>query len=177
MKCVEMSAINIRKVSLATVLIALGVVISPFTTFPVPPSLANPTQHLINSVSGVLLGPFWAGFIAFCIGIIRMSFGIGTILSLPGGIPGGMVVGLFYWLLKKYARRYANLAALTDPIGTLLIGLPLAVYIVAPWANKPASFTVLSIGWFFSCVPGTILGFIIIMALKTAGFTRETFSK
>jgi len=177
MKCVEMSAINIKKVSLATMLIALGVVISPFTWFVVPPSKANPTQHLINAVSGVLLGPFWAGFIAFCIGIIRMITGAGTILSMPGGIPGGVVVGLLYWLLRKYARRYANLAALTDPIGTLLIGVPLAVYIVAPWANLSASLTVLSIGWFFSCVPGTILGFIVVMALQAAGFTRETFSR
>ncbi|MDH5201504.1 MAG: energy coupling factor transporter S component ThiW, partial [Candidatus Bathyarchaeota archaeon] len=66
-----MSSANIRQVSLAAVLTALGVAISPFLWFPILASKAYPGQHMINAVGGVLLGPLWASFIAICVGLIR----------------------------------------------------------------------------------------------------------
>ena len=172
-----MDAINIRRVSLATVLIALGVVISPFLWFPILASKAFPGQHIVNAVAGVLLGPFWAAFIAICIGLIRMSLGIGTIFSMPGGIPGALVVGLFHWLLRRSGVRQLELAALTEPIGTILIGGTLAVYLVAPLLGRNMLLIPVWIGWSISCVPGAVVGFIILEALRAAGFTRETFSR
>lgn len=170
-----MRTVNIKEVSLTTVLIALGVVIAPFLWFYVFGSKAFPGQHMVNAVAGVLLGPLWAAFIAFCIGIIRMSLGIGTIFSMPGGIPGAMVVGFFAWLLRRTVGRHPELAALTEPIGTIFIGATLSVYFVAPQMGMEWALIPTWIGWSFSCIPGAIAGFVILEALKLAGFTSETF--
>lgn len=168
---------NTRSISLAAILITLGVVVSPFTWFPVPPTRANPTQHMINALSGVLLGPLWAAFIALCIGIIRMSLGTGTIFSLPGGLPGGIVVGLSYMFLKRFMGRHPELAAITEPIGTVLIGVPLSVYLVGPLVGTTLVIEIVAIGWVFSCIPGSILGFTILKVLRAAGVTTESFNK
>jgi energy coupling factor transporter S component ThiW len=162
---------------LVTVLIALGVVISPFLWFPILASKAYPGQHIVNAVAGVLLGPLWAAFIAICIGLIRMSLGIGTIFSMPGGIPGALVVGLSHWLLRRSGVRQLELAALTEPIGTIFIGGTLAVYLVTPLVGGEMLLIPVWIGWSISCIPGAVVGFIILEALKATGFTRETFSR
>ena len=170
-----MNTLNIRQVSLATVLIALGVAVSPFLWFPILASKAFPGQHIVNAVAGVLLGPFWAAFIALCIGLIRMSLGIGTIFSMPGGIPGALVVGLFHLLLRRSGVRRLELAALTEPLGTVLVGGTLAVYLVAPLVGRDMLLIPVWIGWSLSSVPGAVLGFIILEALRAAGYTRKTF--
>jgi len=170
-----MGAVGIKQVSLAAMLITLGVVIAPYLWFFVGTSKANPSQHMINALAGVLLGPLWAAFIAFCIGLIRMNFGVGTIFSMPGGIPGGLMVGLFYWFLRKTGRKHPELAALTEPIGTIFIGVPLAVYLIGPLFGKELTLIIALIGWSFSCIPGCIFGFVILEALRAAGFTREIF--
>ena len=177
MKCVKVSTVNIKKVSLATVLIALGVVLAPYLWFPILDTKAYPGQHLVNAIGGVLLGPFWAAFIALCVGIIRMSLGIGTIFAIPGGMPGGVVVGCFYWLLRKYAGRYAEVAAFTEPIGTIFIGGTIAVYIFAPLAGRTMLLIPIWVGWALSCIPGATFGFITLIALRIAGIRKEIFSK
>lgn len=171
-----MSVVNTRQVSLAVLLIAFGVVISPYIWFPILTSKAFPGQHIVNAVAGVLLGPFWAAFIAICIGLIRMSLGVGTIFSMPGGIPGALVVGLFYWILKQSGVKRPELASLAEPLGTIFIGGTLAVYIVAPLVGRNMILIPVWIGWSFSCIPGAVVGLIILEALRAAGLTRDVFS-
>jgi energy coupling factor transporter S component ThiW len=48
-----------RKLVTAGVLSALGVVISPLLSFPILAFKVYPGQHMINAISGVLLGPWW----------------------------------------------------------------------------------------------------------------------
>ena len=163
---------NIRQVSLAAVLIALGVVISPFLWFPILASKAYPGQHMINALAGVLLGPLWASFVAFCIGLIRMSLGIGTIFSMPGGIPGALVVGFFQWWLRRSRIASVELAAFSEPIGTIFIGGTLAVYLVAPMVGRNMVLIPVWIGWSLSCIPGAIMGFVILKSLKAVGVTK-----
>ena len=172
-----MSRLNNQKISLATVLIAMGVVHAPFLWFYVFGSKAFPGQHMVNAIAGVLLGPFWAAFIAFCIGVVRMALCIGTIFSLPGGIPGGVVVGLFAWILNRTIGKHQEIAALTEPIGTIFIGATIAVYFVAPQQGLKWSLIPIWIGWSFSTIPGAIAGFLILETLKLTGFTREIFNK
>ncbi len=161
--------VTTKKVSLAAVLIALGVVVSPLIWFPILDSKAFPGQHIINALAGVLLGPVWAAFMAFCIGVIRMSMGVGTIFSMPGGIPGGVVVGLFYWFLKRNGFKQPDLAALTEPIGTVLIGGTLAVYLVAPYVGREMILIPVWIGWSLSSIPGSALGLVVLKALRMVG--------
>ncbi|KYH39419.1 MAG: thiW protein [Candidatus Bathyarchaeota archaeon B23] len=166
---------NLKQIALAIVLIALGVSIAPFLWFPVLASKAFPGQHMINAIAGVLLGPSWAAVIALCIGLIRMSLGIGTIFSIPGGIPGGVVVGLFHYLLRRLGVRYGELAALTEPIGTVFIGGTLAVYLFAPLIEREMLLIPVWLLWSLSCIPGAVIGLLILEALRVAGFTRESF--
>jgi len=166
---------NIKQIALATFLIALGVVIAPFLWFPVLASKAFPGQHMINAIAGVLLGPLWAAVIALCIGLVRMSLGIGTIFSIPGGIPGGVIVGLSYWVLKRLGVKHRELAALTEPIGTIPIGGTLAVYIFAPLIGREMILIPVWMLWSLSCLPGAVIGLLILEALRVAGFTRQSF--
>lgn len=181
-------SVYVKKLALLAVFSALGVAIAPLSKFEFLGTKANPTQHTINSVLGVLLGPFWTAIAAIFIGTIRNMLGIGTLYAFPGGIPGGMVVGFVYWLLKhfKVSEKKRLISAFAEPIGTLLIGAPLALFLVASWigpqslANLPAekgallAFLTFGAGWALSCVPGSIVGFIILAILSRAGMNRET---
>lgn len=188
----KMEPVHIKKLVLVIIFSALGVALSPFSVFPVLGTMANPTQHMINAILGVLVGPFWSAIAAIFIGIMRNMLGTGTVYAFPGGIPGGIVVGAAYWLLKRLKRNEKTrlISALTEPIGTLLIGVPLALFLVAPLtstqnysiklldltANEGSmlSFLILGFWWALSCVPGSIIGFIILMILKRIGISRET---
>jgi len=181
-------AANIKKLALVIVFSALGVAISPFTWFVVFGTKANPTQHMINAILGVLVGPFWATIAAIFIGAIRNMLGMGTVYAFPGGVPGAVVVGTAYLALQKLrtSEKTRLTSALTEPIGTLLIGVPLALFLVAPWigtenildltANQGAflAFIIFGAGWALSCVPGSIIGFIILAILRRVGISRET---
>jgi energy coupling factor transporter S component ThiW len=185
---VNKATVHIKKLALLIVFSALGVAVSPYTWFVVFGTKANPTQHMINAILGVLVGPFWAALAAIFIGIIRNMLGIGTIYAFPGGIPGGIVVGLVYWLLKrlKISEKKRPISALTESIGTLLIGAPLALFLVAPWMGTKSlldlmasegpllAFLTFGAGWALSCIPGSIIGFIILIILQRIGISRES---
>jgi len=182
------SSVYIKKLALIIVFSALGVVLAPFSWFEFLGSKAYPTQHMVNAILGVLAGPMWAVAAAIIIGGIRNLLGIGTFYAFPGGIPGGIVVGTAYWLLKRFkVSGKARLAsALTEPIGTVLIGVPLALFLIAPWIGTQKlldltskegallAFLIFGTGWALSCIPGSILGFIILLMLDRIGINRET---
>ncbi len=167
---------SLRKVAIASLLAAVGVVIAPFVWFPFLATKAYPGQHMINAITGVLLGPLWAALVAVIVGVIRMSLGIGTIYSIPGGVPGALIVGIFAYLLEKVQLK-RELAAFTEPIGTIFVGATIAVYIFAPWLGHERMIgALLPIygAWALSCVPGAILGFLVLEGLRHAGITRES---
>lgn len=179
---------HVKKLALVSVFSALGVAIAPFAYFEFLSTKANPTQHMVNALLGVLVGPFWAAVAAIVIGIIRNALGIGTIYAFPGGIPGGMVVGGVYWLLKRFkiSQRTRLASAFMEPIGTVLIGATLALYLVAPWIGTKSlldlmtkegpliAFLIFGAGWIVSSVSGSILGFLILLLLHQVGISRET---
>lgn len=169
--------VHVRKLAVLIVFTALAIAISPFTVFVVLGSKANPMQHMINAILGVLLGPFWAILAAVFIGAIRNMLGIGTLFAFPGGIPGGLFVGLTYWILKRFKRSKKTrlISALTEPIGTLLIGVPISILLLGPWIGNPiANVSLFIAGWALSCIPGCIIGFTILLILDRVGISRET---
>ncbi len=169
----------VKEISLASCLTALGVVIAPFLWFPFLYTKCYPGQHLINVLSGILLGPHWAALIATIIGIIRNSLGIGTIYAFPGGIPGGVIVGLFRILFEKM-KINKKIAALTEPLGTVFIGGTLSVYVVAPLVGHVHMIGALIPIWFafgVSSVVGSIMGFITIEVLDRVGLLSKITSK
>ncbi|MFX1485510.1 MAG: energy coupling factor transporter S component ThiW [Promethearchaeota archaeon] len=168
-----------KQIALGAMLIATGIALATLIWFPFLGAKAFPVQHMINAIGGVFLGPIWAAFIATAIGSIRNILGTGTIYAFPGGIPGGMIVGLFYLLIVKAARKkHGNLAALTEPIGTVFIGATLSVYVFAPLFGDLQSVGALIPFWISfatSSIPGSIIGFIVLQVLEVGGIDGEYF--
>lgn len=77
-----MNKITTRKLAIAGVLIAVGVVCSPLN-FPVGASKCFPVQHLINIIASVFLGPFYGVIMAFITSLLRLATGMGTLLAFP----------------------------------------------------------------------------------------------
>ncbi|RLG51184.1 MAG: hypothetical protein DRN99_08870, partial [Thermoproteota archaeon] len=99
--------------------------------------------------------------------------GVGTIFAFPGGIPGALVVGFTYKLVRR------DIAALSEPIGTS-IGAVISATVVAPAYGK-AMPSVLGITnqallftlfWLVSCVPGSIIGYTVIKVLRARGVLK-----
>jgi len=125
---------------------------------------------MVNAIAGVLLGPWYAAVMATAAGVVRNMLGTGTIFAFPGGIPGALVVGFTHRYLLK--RDYA---ALTEPIGTGLIGAALSALIVGPIAmelgiiGKTMTFDAFVVAFLASSIPGSILGFVALLAVRRGG--------
>jgi energy coupling factor transporter S component ThiW len=183
----KQNALHVKKLAIVSVFSALGVVVAPFSWFEFAGSKAYPGQHMVNALLGVLVGPFWTAIAAITIGIIRNALGIGSVYAFPGGIPGGIVVGTVYWLLKQFKlnEKIRLTSALTEPIGTVLIGATLSLYLVAPWIGIEKTLDLLSkegpllaylifgAVWALSSVSGSILGFFILLILNRVGISRD----
>lgn len=72
-----------RRVARAIILVAIGVAVSPFVSIPIGIAKINPSQHFVNVIGAILLGPWWATGIALVIGILRNALGTGTLLAFP----------------------------------------------------------------------------------------------
>ena len=181
MEC-GLDGIQLRRITLLTVFTALGVALSPITWFQFLTTKAYPTQHLINALTGVILGPWWGMLTALLIGIIRNMIGVGTLYAFPGGVPGALIVGLTYMITSRSRNRFLRYsAALMEPVGTVLIGGTISVFILAPAIGDVRILGVLEqrgaleflpifwLGWALSSVPGSILGYMTLLALDRSG--------
>ncbi len=105
---------NLLKMMLLSMLIALGVVISPILRV----EGMCPMAHFINIVCSVFLGPWYSLLCATLIGIIRMAtMGIPPI-ALTGAIFGAFLSGVFY----RISKGKIIFAVLGEIIGTGIIG-------------------------------------------------------
>lgn len=138
---------NLLKLVILSMLVALGVVISPILRV----EGMCPMAHLINIVCSVLLGPWYSLLCATLIGIIRMiTMGIPPI-ALTGAVFGAFLSGVFY----RLSKGKIICAVLGEVIGTGFIGAiasyPVMTYI---WGRE-------GLTWLFyvpSFVCGTIIG-------------------
>lgn len=162
-----------RKVALAAVLSASAVVLSPVVTFPLPLATPYPVQHMVNAIAGVLLGPWYAALMAVIVGSVRYMLGTGTIHAFPGGIFGGLIVGLAHrYLLRK------DYAALLEPVGTVILGAAASAMIFGPLAlqmglrGRAGTFESFVIIFAPSSIPGSILGYMVLKVIRRAGLWR-----
>ena len=153
------TSVNTRKISLAIVLTALAIVLSPIF-FPVGPTKTFPWQHMVNAIAGVLLGPWYAALMATAAGIIRNLLGVGTVFAFPGGIPGALVVGIVYHYLKK------DYAALTEVLGTGVIGALLSALVIGPSLGMTMTVEAFVIAFSASSIPGSILGYVVLLVIR-----------
>ncbi|MFX1313460.1 MAG: energy coupling factor transporter S component ThiW [Promethearchaeota archaeon] len=165
-----------KKVATSGIMVGVGIVLSylnPFAYFNIFGAKINPFAHVINAIMGVLVGITFAFITATIIAILRFSLGIGSIHAFHGGMSGALVVGLFAFILSKRNPKYVYFAALTEPIGTVFIGGTIA-QLIAPIGGIEGFYA-----WWglfaASCIPGSIIGFVILLALKRANISREDF--
>jgi energy coupling factor transporter S component ThiW len=155
-----------RKVARAVILVAIGVALSPMTSIPIGIARINPTQHFINVVAAVLLGPWWATGIALAIGAIRNALGTGTLLAFPGGMIGAFLAGWLYRITGKRA-----MAVVGEVAGTGILGSLASALLVSPvLMGKSSALGVLMIAFSGSTVAGSILGLAALRLLDRAGF-------
>ena len=138
---------NLLKMIVLSMLIALGVVISPILRV----EGMCPMAHFINIICSVFLGPWYSLLCATLIGIIRMAtMGIPP-LALTGAIFGAFLSGVFY----RISKGKIIFAVFGEIIGTGIIGAivsyPVMNFI---WGKEGLS-------WLFyvpSFICGTLIG-------------------
>lgn len=157
---------NTRKVAQAVVLVAIGVALSPFTSFPVGIAKVNPTQHFVNVLGAILLGPWWAMANAAIIGVIRNALGVGTLLAFPGGMIGAFLAGYIF----RHTRS-VYLGALGEIIGTGIIAALVSGWLVAPvLMRRTMAISVLIVSFLLSTILGSVIGLLALRILKQAGY-------
>jgi energy coupling factor transporter S component ThiW len=136
-------------------------------SIPVAGAKVLPWQHMTNVVAGVMLGPWYAALAATVAALLRNLFGVGTLLAFPGGIPGAIVVGLAYRLVRK------PWAGLLEPLGTGPIGATLGALVVSPlFMHRTTSLPALLIAFLASSIPGALLGYLVLQALTRVGVVQ-----
>ena len=160
-----------KRAILAGILAAAGVVLS-VVSIPMGSAKCFPFQHTINVVAGIILGPWWALGTAFTTSLIRNMIGTGTLFAFPGSMFGALFVGLS---AKYLPEKYKLCAAMTEPIGTGIVGAWVAAEIMAPMIGKNTAFLFLSGSFLLSSVPGALIGALLVYALKKRIAIARTF--
>ncbi|MCS7146171.1 MAG: energy coupling factor transporter S component ThiW [Nitrososphaerota archaeon] len=172
-----------RKITYVMAISAVTLISSLYIWFPFLGTRAAPMQHFGNVLAGVMVGPLWGLAVPLIVGSLRIGLGLGTLFAYPGGIPGVILVGLFYKLTGRFRDPRARfLCAFVEPVGTVLLGGTVSLLILFPFLPDlfPLSpslsallargeyFLALLIfwsGWAASSVPGAIAGYLVLIAL------------
>ena len=148
---------NVRKLTMAALLIALGVVTAHAVSIPVGVARAFPMQHAINVVSAVILGTPMTVAVAFIVSLIRNIMGTGSLLAFPGSIFGAFLAG---YLFSKTGRMHLVIAG--EVLGTSILGAvfayPIAKFLMG--FESAVLFFVIPFG--VSAVAGGIIGFMVL---------------
>lgn len=154
------------KMVMLAMLVALGVVISPFLRVESPFGNMCPMAHLINIVCSVLLGPWYSLLCAVLIGVLRMLLMGIPPLALTGAVFGAFLSGLFY----RLSGGKILFAVLGEILGTGILGA-IASYPVMAFLWGKTDLT-----WMFyvpSFLCGTLIGgsiaFVFLRILSKGG--------
>ena len=153
---------TLLKMVMLSMLVALGVVISPLLRI----EGMCPMAHFINIVCAVLLGPWYALLCATMIGVIRMMLMGIPPLALTGAVFGAVLSGIFY----RISKGKLIFAVLGEVIGTGIIGAIVSYPVMALLYGKTGLTWLFYVPLFIS---GTLIGgtiaYFFLTTLKKAG--------
>ena len=155
--------VNVKKLAVAAMMVAVGFGLSGFS-FPVGASKCFPIQHLVNVLTGVILGPWYAVASAFCISLLRNLAGTGSLLAFPGSMIGAFCCGMIYRYTKKLAAAYAG-----EIIGTGIIGGIVCYPVATLLMGKEAAVFAYVLPFLVSTAGGTAIAAILLAALYKSG--------
>ena len=166
------STVTVKKLALAAMFVAVAVVGSYFISFPLLGSKCSPTQHMVNVLCAVFLGPGWG--VGVCASLIRNLFSVGTLVAFPGSMIGALCCGLVYMALRK--RNNDPLALVctlaAEMLGTGVLGGLCAWPVATLFMNVDAAATAVTayiIPFLISTVVGSLIAGVLVFALKTGG--------
>ncbi len=164
-----MKQVNVKKLALAAMLVALAVVGSTLS-FPILGSRCSPVQHMVNVLCAVLLGPGYGVIGAFLTSLIRNLLGLGSVLAFPGSMFGALLCGLIY----KY-RKNVWITCAGEVFGTAILGglaaYPLALAFMGKNAGDLAFYAYV-VPFLISTAVGAVLSAVFILALKKSGILK-----
>ena len=152
--------VNVKKLALAGILVAVGIVCSPLS-IPVGASKCAPVQHFINILGGVFLGPGYAVGMAFVTSLLRNLMGTGTLLAFPGSMCGAFLCGMLY----KYGK-HLPFAYLGELFGTSVIGGLLSYPIATLIMGSESAVFGFVLPFFVSSCGGTIIAAVLVTVMK-----------
>lgn len=158
---------TVKKLSLAGMLIALGVICSAFY-IPIGASKCFPVQHMINVLAGIILGPVYGVSMAFVTSFIRVMMGTGTLLAFPGSMIGAFISGLLFLYTKKYIFAYMG-----EVIGTGILGAIVAYPIATLIMGKEAAIFAFVIPFITSSFGGATISILFIEVLKKSNILEQ----
>lgn len=152
---------DVRKITLSAMLIALGVFLGNILYVPIGISKCYFMQHTINVVSGFLLGPIYGTIIAFTISLLRNILGTGSILAFSGSMIGAFLGAVLF----KYSKNII-LLILGEVVGTGIIGGIVAFYIGKFVLGQDIGALFFVYPFLLSTMVGSGLGFILLKTIK-----------
>ncbi len=162
---------NVRKLTVAAMLVAVSVVLSAFS-IPIGASRCFPIQHLVNVISAVFLGPLYGVIMAFCTSLIRNLLGTGSLLAFPGSMAGAFLCGMVFSYTKRLIPTYFG-----EVIGTGIIGGMLCYPVATLLMGQEAALFTFVVPFLMSTVCGTIMAAVILGVLyrsKAVNVIRST---
>ncbi|MCM3670408.1 energy coupling factor transporter S component ThiW [Mesobacillus maritimus] len=147
------------KLTLTAMLIAMGTLSSHVFYIPLGFAKAFPIQHLINVVSAVLLGPYYAVAQALSVSLLRNMMGTGSIFAFPGSMIGALLAGLVF---AKTKRIY--MAFFGEVVGTGVLGAIASYPIASLILGQEATLLGFIPGFIISSLVGAFLGAVLVMA-------------
>ncbi len=159
----------LKRVFLA-LMVAIGVVISPLLRI----EGMCPTAHLINVITAVFMGPWYALACATMIGVIRMLFMSIPPLALTGAVFGAFLSGVLYRQFKGSLMA----AVIGEVIGTGLIGAIVSYPVMTLLMGKEGLTAFYYVPMFLGA---TLIGggtaYVVLIALKKTGMLSTIQTK
>ncbi|MEH7305475.1 energy coupling factor transporter S component ThiW [Neobacillus drentensis] len=146
-----------HKLTLTAMMIAIGTISSNLFYIPIGFTKVFPIQHLMNVLSAVLLGPYYAVAQAFGVSLLRNLMGTGSLFAFPGSMVGALLASLLFWKTRKLYLAFIGEVVGTGIIGALL-AYPIATLILG---QKATMFGFIPL-FIFSSFAGALLGYIIL---------------